>query len=126
MTDSVTKKRIQSFRDLQVWQKAMDLTLIVYRLTQGFPREELFGLTSQLRRSAVSVPSNIAEGQGRLNAREFKQFLGIARGSICEIQTQLEIARRLNLGDVALLEDAQVLSHEVGKMIFTILTKLKI
>jgi len=126
VTDSVTKKRIQSFRDLQVWQKAMDLTLIVYRLTQGFPREELFGLTSQLRRSAVSVPSNIAEGQGRLNAREFKQFLGIARGSICEIQTQLEIARRLNLGDVALLEDAQVLSHEVGKMIFTILTKLKI
>ena len=66
----------QSFRELVVWQRAMQLTEAVYRLTRDFPREEQFGLTSQIRRSAVSVPSNIAEGQGRMSAGEFKQFLG--------------------------------------------------
>ncbi len=103
----------------------MELTVVIYRLTQGFPREEMFGLTSQLRRCAVSIPSNIAEGQGRLNTREFRQFLGIARGSTFELQTQLEIARRLARGDPQLLDDAEGLSHEIGKMIFSILKKLK-
>jgi four helix bundle protein len=103
----------------------MELTVLIYRLTQGFPREEVYGLTSQLRRCAVSIPSNIAEGQGRLNTREFKQFLGVARGSNCELQTQLDIARRLGMGDSELLNDAESLSHEIGKMIFTILGKLK-
>lgn len=103
----------------------MELTVLIYRLTQGFPREEVYGLTSQLRRCAVSIPSNIAEGQGRLNTREFKQFPGIARGSNCELQTQLDIARRLGMGDSELLNDAESLSHEIGKMIFTILGKLK-
>ncbi len=103
----------------------MELTVVIYRLTQGFPREEMFGLTSQLRRCAVSIPSNIAEGQGRLNTREFRQFLGIARGSTCELQTQLEIVRRLALGNPQLLDEAEGLSHEIGKMIFTILRKLK-
>jgi four helix bundle protein len=121
----MTSSRVQSFRDLQVWQKSMELTVVVYRITQSFPREEAFGLTSQLRRSAVSIPSNIAEGQGRLNTREFRQFLGIARGSNCELQTQLEIARRLGLGNLQLLNDAESLSHEIGKMIFAILGKLK-
>jgi four helix bundle protein len=77
----------QSFRDLQVWQRAIQLTVAVYRMTQDFPREELYGLTSQIRRSAVSVASNIAEGQGRLSRGEFRQFLGIARGSNFEVQT---------------------------------------
>ena len=117
--------RVQSFRDLLVWQKSMELTVAVYRITQSFPREEAFGLTSQLRRSSISIPSNIAEGQGRLNTREFRQFLGVARGSNCELQTQLEIARRLGLGDAQLLNDAESLSHEIGKMIFTILGKLR-
>jgi four helix bundle protein len=103
----------QSFRDLQVWQRAMQLTIAVYRLTREFPREEIYGLTSQIRRAAVSVPSNIAEGQDRLNPGEFKQFLGIARGSICELQTQLEIARALQFGKPELLNDAESLSHEV-------------
>jgi four helix bundle protein len=76
----------------------MQLTVTVYRITQDFPREEMYGLTSQLRRSAISVPSNIAEGQGRLNSTEFRQFLGIARGSLCELQTQLELARALQNG----------------------------
>ena len=125
MTD-VSIPRVKSFRDLQVWQRSMEMTVVIYRLTQGFPREEVFGLTSQLRRAAVSIPSNIAEGQARLNTREFRQFLGIARGSNCELQTQLEIARRLDLGDQKLLNDVESLSHEVGKMIFAILGKLKI
>ncbi|MGD0894239.1 MAG: four helix bundle protein [Terracidiphilus sp.] len=117
--------RVKSFRDLHVWQRSMEMTVAIYRLTQGFPRDEMFGLTSQLRRAAVSIPSNIAEGQARLNTREFRQFLGIARGSNCELQTQLEFCRSLGLGDPGLLEHAESLSHEIGKMIFTILGKLR-
>lgn len=94
-------------------------------MTQKFPREEIYGLTSQIRRAAVSVPSNIAEGQGRLNVGEFRQFLGIARGSICELQTQLEIARALGMGNPLLIDEAEGLSHEVGKMIFALLESLK-
>ncbi len=115
----------QSFRELLVWQRAMQLCVTVYRLTREFPREEIYGLTSQIRRAAVSVPSNIAEGQGRLNPGEFRQFLGIARGSICEVQTQLEIARALQFGKSELLDEAESLSHEVGKMIYSFLDSLK-
>ncbi len=114
----------QAFRDLQVWQKAIQLTVVIYRLTQGFPREEIYGLSSQIRRSAVSVPSNIAEGQGRLSVGEFRQFLGIARGSNHELQTQLEIARSLKFGDSNLIDEAENLSHEVGKMIYALLESL--
>jgi four helix bundle protein len=74
------------FRDLLVWQKSMQLAVEIYRLTKDFPGEEIYGLTSQIRRSAISVPSNIAEGHGRLSAGEFRQFLGIARGSTYELQ----------------------------------------
>jgi four helix bundle protein len=121
----ISTPRVRSFRGLQVWQRSMELTVLIYKLTGSFPREEVYGLTSQLRRCAVSVSSNIAEGQGRLNTREFKQFLGIARGSNCELQTQLEIARRLELGEAKLIDEAEGLAHEVGKMIFTILGKLR-
>jgi four helix bundle protein len=103
----------------------MDLTILIYNFTEGFPREEVYGLSSQLRRSAVSIPSNIAEGQGRLNTKEFKQVLGIARGSKCELQTQLEIARGLGFGDPGRIDQAEDLAHEIGKMIFSILGKLK-
>jgi four helix bundle protein len=78
---------VQSFRDLQVWQRSIQLSVAIYRLTQGFPREEIYGITSQMRRSAVSVPSNLAEGHGRLSSGEYRQFLGIARGSNFELQT---------------------------------------
>ena len=115
----------QSFRDLLVWQRAMQLTVAIYRLSQEFPREEQFGLTSQIRRSVVSIPSNIAEGQGRGSAGEFRQFLTIARGSTCEVQTQLEIARALNFGDPKLVDEAEDLSNEVRKMLFGILESLK-
>jgi four helix bundle protein len=116
---------VKSFRDLLVWQRAIQLSVAIYRLTQGFPREELYGLSSQIRRSAVSVPSNIAEGHGRLNTGEYRQFLGIARGSNFELQTQLEIARALEFGNSKLLDEAEGLSHEVGKMIYGILEGIK-
>ncbi|MGA9072160.1 MAG: four helix bundle protein [Terracidiphilus sp.] len=114
----------QAFRDLQVWQRAIQLTVIIYRLTQAFPREEIYGLSSQIRRSAVSVPSNIAEGQGRLSMGEFKHFLGIARGSNHELQTHLEIARLLKFGDSELIDEAENLSQEVEKMIYALLLSL--
>ena len=116
---------VHSFRDLLAWQRSIQLTVAVYGLTKDFPREELFGLTSQIRRAAVSVPSNIAEVHGRNSTGEYRQFLGIARGSNFEVQTHLEIARPLNLGDSALIEHAEGLSHEVGKMISGILTAIK-
>jgi len=104
-----------------VWQRAMQLTVAIYGLTRGFPRDEIYGLTSQVRRSVVSIPSNIAEGQGRRTVGEFKQFLGIARGSNFEVQTQLEIARTLKFGSSTLIDEAEKLSHEVGKMIYALL-----
>jgi four helix bundle protein len=115
---------VQSFRDLLVWQRSMPLTVAVYRLTQAFPREETYGLTNQIRRAAVSNPSNIAEGQGRLNTGEFRQFLGIARGSNCELVTQLEIARALGYGDVQKIDEAEGFANEVGKMVDAILNSM--
>jgi len=94
-------------------------------MTQDFPREEQYGLTSQIRRAAVSVASNIAEGQGRLSAGEFRQFLGIARGSNFEVQTQLEIARALEIGNPNLIDEAEGLSHEVGKMVYALIESTK-
>ncbi len=85
----------RSYRDLIAWQKSMDLVEKIYRLTFTFPKEELYGLVSQMRRAAVSVPSNIAEGQGRMSQGEFRQFLGHARGSLLELETQVLIAQRL-------------------------------
>lgn len=112
----------QPFRDLLVWQRAMQLTLAVYHLTRTF---EQFGLTGQIRRAAVSIPSNIAEGQGRLNPAEFRQFLAIARGSNCELQTQLEIAPVLNFGSPASIEKVEALSNEVRKMLFGMLKAIE-
>jgi four helix bundle protein len=95
------------YQDLIVWQKAKALAVEVYRVTESLPRNEIYGLTSQLRRAAVSVPSNIAEGQGRLTKGEFAHFLGQARGSLFELETQFVIALDLNLvneSDVKSLE----------------------
>lgn len=103
----------------------MELTVSVYRLTLGFPREEIYGLTSQIRRAAISLPSNMAEGQGRLSSKEFRQFLGVARGSICELQIQLELARALGFGNGESISEAESLSHEVGKMIYSFLGSLR-
>lgn len=119
------KVKAQSFRELIVWQRSIQLTLAIYQLTRDFPREEQYGLTSQIRRSAISIPSNIAEGQGRLSTGEFKQFLGIARGSNFELQTQLEIGRALQFGKSALMNEAENLSHEVGKMIYALIESIQ-
>ncbi|MFV9505811.1 MAG: four helix bundle protein [Oscillochloridaceae bacterium umkhey_bin13] len=86
---------IQSYRDLLVWQKSMDLVTEIYQLTRQFPHEELFGLTSQTRRAAVSIPANIAEGYGRIHRKEYLHHLSIARGSLMEVETHLQIAVRL-------------------------------
>ena len=86
---------VGSYRDLIAWQKAMDLAVAVFRLTETLPRREVYGLASQLRRAALSVPSNIAEGQGRGATREYVRFLRIARGSVQELETQLTLALRL-------------------------------
>jgi four helix bundle protein len=116
---------VRSFRDLDVWKKSIRMAVLVYRLTDGFPREEIYGLSSQMRRAAVSISSNIAEGHGRLSTREYRQFLGVARGSNFELQTQIEIARALGKGDSKLINEAEGLSHEVGKMIFGILGSIE-
>jgi four helix bundle protein len=113
-----------SFRELLVWQKSMQLAVGVYGLTKGFPREEIYGMTSQMRRCAASIPSNIAEGQGRANVGEFRQVLAIARGSCCELQTQLDLARALGLGSRESIEDAGQLSDEIRKMLFGLLQSL--
>lgn len=99
------------YKDLVVWQKAMGLVTQVYDVTRAFPREEVYGLTSQIRRAAVSVPSNIAEGQARLNTGEFRQFLGIARASLAELETQLLIA-----GNLGYLPDATALLDLIGEV----------
>jgi four helix bundle protein len=101
------------------------MSVAVYRLTEQFPKEELYGITSQMRRATVSVASNIAEGHGRLNKAEYRQFLGIARESKFELQTQLEIAREMKMGDSKALAETEGVSHEVGKMIFGILEAFK-
>lgn len=102
----------------------MDLAVQIYGLTKNFPREELYGLTSQMRRCAVSIPSNIAEGQGRANLAEFRQFIAIARGSNCELQTQLALARTLGFGNKDRIENVEHLSEEIRKMIFGLLESL--
>jgi len=107
----------QSFRDLKVWQKAIGLSVSVYEFTGEFPRQELYGLSSQMRRASVSVASNIAEGSARGTQRDFRQFVRLARGSNCELQTQIVIARQLGFGDQGKGEKLEALSQEIGKML---------
>jgi len=110
-------KVVRTFRDLVVWQKAMDSVTEIYRVTQKFPKEEIFGLISQLRRAAVSVPSNIAEGQGRLTEKEFRQFLGNARGSLAEVETQIIIAKNLGFLDDPDFDNLSTMIAEVGRVL---------
>ena len=115
----------QSYRDLVAWQKAMALVTDVYRVTRGFPGEERYGLTNQLRRAAVSVPSNIAEGQARFSAREFYHFFGTARGSLVEVETQVQIA--MNLDYVPEIEGVGLLKKtaELGRILNGLLASIK-
>jgi four helix bundle protein len=95
----------------------MDLATQVYALTNDFPKSEVYGLTSQMRRAAVSVPSNVAESSVRGTRKDFKQFVAIARGSNCELQTQILLAKRLGFGDEKQLLQSEELSHDVGQML---------
>jgi four helix bundle protein len=115
---------LQSYRELVVWQKAMELATLVYRLTESFPKREIYGLVAQLRRAGVSVPSNIAEGYGRGSRKEYVQFLSIAKGSLKELETQI-LSEKLAYATAAqvakLLSEAEV----VGKMLGSLIRSLK-
>jgi four helix bundle protein len=114
----------QAFQDLTVWQRAMEMAESVYRLTRTFPKDEIYGLTAQLRRASISVASNIAEGRGRATTGEFKQFLSIAQGSTYEVHTQLLMAKRLKIGSEALVRDSESLCIETSKMLGAFIARL--
>ncbi len=115
---------VQSYRDLVVWQKAMILVEGVYRATYGWPREELFGLTSQVRRATVSVPANIAEGQGRSALKEYLHHLAIANGSLFETETHLLIAQRLLYTDGSICSTLLEQTSEVGRLLRGLINSL--
>jgi four helix bundle protein len=116
-TEPATKAVIRSHRDLIVWQKAMDLVVSVYRATEGFPKSETYGLTSQIRRAVTSIPANIAEGQGRRLRKEFVYFLANARGSLWELDTHLESATRLGFLGQDVHRELQTRLDEVGRIL---------
>jgi four helix bundle protein len=107
----------QSFRELKVWKKQVDLALLVHELTAEFPKRETYGLSSQMQRAAVSIASNIAEGSARGTRRDFRQFVKLAEGSNCELQTQLLIARRLQYACGQKYDVLDALSDEISKML---------
>lgn len=108
---------IRSYRDLQVWQRSIELGLRCYRESQSFPREERYGLTSQLRRAAVSVPANIAEGRGRARTGEFARAISIASGSLAEVETLLVVAERLNYITREIRDELLSEASEIGRML---------
>jgi len=115
----------ESYRDLIAWRKAMDLVTDIYRVTRSFPRDELYGLTNQLRRAAVSVPSNIAEGQARFSPKEFHHFLSHARGSLVEIETQLTIAQNLDYLSPDLAQPVLDKAAELGRVLNGLIASIK-
>ena len=122
---NITPIPVRSYRELIAWQKAIELVTAIYECTRSFPDSERFGLTSQLRRAAVSVPSNIAEGQGRASTGEFNQFLGHARGSLLEIETQIFIAQSLGFLASGDSEDLLARCAEVGRILNGLMGSLK-
>jgi four helix bundle protein len=115
----------QNYRDLVAWQKAMDLVKAIYAATASFPADERYGLTNQVRRAVVSVPSNIAEGQGRRSRNEFGRFLSIAHGSLREVETQILIAVRLSYIGEDASESILALCGDVGRLISGLLRSLE-
>ena len=109
--------RVRTYRDLRVWKQAVDLAVDVYQLTRTFPREELYGLTAQVRKSGVSIPSNIAEGHARQSDPTFYYHLGVAHGSLAELDTQLVIAQRLDFTDPKLIDAVFSTTQRVGQLI---------
>ncbi len=113
------------FRDLKVWQRGLDLTVAVYAATRAFPKEERYGLTAQMRGCAASVPANIAEGSARRGGGEFLQFLHIAAGSLAELETFLELTRRLGYCEQEVLAEMDNCATEVGRMLYGLISHVK-
>lgn len=116
---------MHNYKELKIWQRAMELATQVYKETKGFPKEELFGLTLQIRRSVVSISSNIAEGAGRNSDKEFANFLSISYGSLCELETQVQIALNLGYAENTTIIPLMKEMEELQKMIYTMIKKLK-
>ena len=116
--------KMTSHKDLNVWQKAIDLVVLIYQITKSFPKEELYALTNQMRRCASSIPANIAEGSGRRNIGEFRQFLHIALGSAAELETYLVISEKLGYLTNDAKEDATNLLNEIMRMLVGLIRKL--
>ncbi len=117
---------VKTYRDLLVWQKAINFVTEIYQITKSFPNNELYGLIGQMRRCAVSVPSNIAEGYGRKSTNDYLRFLQISMGSIYELQTHLEIARNLEYVSLKKYEDLYVLSREIERMLSSLIKKIPV
>jgi four helix bundle protein len=115
---------VKSYKDLNIWQRSMDLVEFVYRITEDLPSKESFGLVTQMRRAAISVPSNIAEGYGRQSTGSYSQFLSIARGSLFELETQVEICIRLKYFHKTESEKLVAEIVEISKMISSLISKL--
>ena len=115
---------VKSYRDLIAWQKAMDLAASVYRVTEAFPSREQFGLSNQMRRASVSIPSNIAEGQGRGTTKDYVHFLHISRGSLQELETQLLLAQRLNFAVESDVQSLLSLCDEVSRLVSGLINAL--
>lgn len=116
--------KILSYRDLMIWQKSMDLGIEIYRVSVKFPKEEIYGLISQIRRASVSIPSNIAEGYGKQSTGDYKRFLNISLGSLYEFLTQLEVSRRLKYLEENEFGPINNLSKEIEKMTNSLISKL--
>ena len=125
MSDAIVSSKIQNFTDLRVWQAAMDLAEVVYRLTWTFPRQEQYGLSSQLQRCVVSVPSNIAEGHARNQTGDYLRFLAIARGSAAEVKTQILLAVRLGYLDQGRGQEVVKRVEELLKQITALRTSIQ-
>ena len=116
--------KINSYQDLLVWQKGLELAYLLYEITRLFPQEEKFGLTSQIRRAAVSVPSNIAEGQAKYGKKEFIRYLYIAKGSLAELDTQCLIARKLDYVEEPQIKPILLQIDELQRMLYSLIEKL--
>ena len=121
----MSKADIKSYRDLLVWQQAMDLAVLCYSLTRSFPREEMFGFTSQIRRASASIAANIAEGHGRENSGSFVQFLRIAQGSLKETETHLLLSERVGLLKADQLAPAMKACDEIGRILRSLIRTLQ-
>ena len=117
--------QVQSYRDLVVWQRAMDVATATYELTRAYPRDELFGLTSQSRRAASSVPANIAEGYGRASKQAYINFLRIAQGSLKELETHLLLAERVGVTSPGSIQPVLEHTEEIGRMLKALIGKLQ-